>query len=193
MDQSRGSAVSSNLLSAGGGLCWTGRWIEWKPASNLIPSQSKGGWRKKTTKAFFLCQPRRKVLSVYCHTHSDIRPIVAGPTVSRMPLSWCWSGFCDYGIRLAPNMRIGALRSMSRALRRKDAFRESLPNDKRIMRFKKGLRFAPQPPELILVYIPATESVSSARQDGRERRREEDKQREGFGTSFYCLPFLLRH
>ncbi|GKE84047.1 hypothetical protein Tco_1557789, partial [Tanacetum coccineum] len=33
--------------------------------------------------------------------------------------------------------------------------------------------------------IPATESVSGAGQDGREKRREEDKEKE---TPFYCLP-----
>ncbi len=80
--------------------------------SRLIKKKVKARKRRRNP-FFFLSQPTWKVLSVYRHTHPDIRPIVAGPTVFRMPLSWCWSGFCDYGIRVAPNTRIGALRSMS--------------------------------------------------------------------------------
>jgi len=94
--------------------------------------------KAKGDESHFLCQLRRKVLSVYRHMHLDIRPILAGPIVSRMSLLWCWSGCCDYGIHLTPNMRIGALHSMAQVLRRKDAFRESLLNDKRKMKFKKN-------------------------------------------------------
>lgn len=55
-----------------------------------IPSQSKVKAGKRRRNPFFLSLSA-DLLGVgaflYRHTHPDITPIVAGPTVSRMPLS----------------------------------------------------------------------------------------------------------
>lgn len=85
------------------------REANWTPVSNPFAIEGESG--KKTTQPFLSADLLGVgAFSPYAPRQTDITPIVAGPTVSRMPLSVDPA----YARHPRSSERIGALRSMSR-------------------------------------------------------------------------------